>query len=132
MMSPAANPTISNDIVIVQLQDIAHKMSAWLKLLGVSSMFMAALWIFSIIGTLFAWIPLWQGILLYQAGNRSNLAATQQQPAELLVALERLRYYFMVSGVLTLFFLALTLVFLFFVWISPETGSVLVERYWLF
>ena len=87
-----------------QLAQIAGTMSAWLRFLGLVSVVSGALSALTIVGLIFAWLPIWLGVLLFQAGD----------PAALTQLLEKLKLYFILSATAIIVSLAFVVVGIFF------------------
>jgi 1,4-dihydroxy-2-naphthoate octaprenyltransferase len=79
-----------------------YQSKGWMKLIGVMMILYGALIALSIVGIIVAWLPLWMGILLFQAASAAEDAQVKENPDDLLNALNRLRTYFTIMGVLTL------------------------------
>ncbi|MEO0079919.1 MAG: DUF5362 domain-containing protein [candidate division WOR-3 bacterium] len=88
-------------------QENARGMKGWLKFLGIVSIIGGGLQALSIVGILFAWLPIWLGVLLVQAGTQAQKYAEQGDTAALNSLTGRLRTYFTVSGVVTIVVLGL-------------------------
>ena len=71
---------------------------------GVASV-VASLW-----SLVFAWLPIWSSVLLYMAATRVTTAAATGKEDELVTALDRLRLYFLISGVVLLIALILIVI----------------------
>lgn len=76
----------------------------WMKLTGVMAIVQA---VFIIIGTfgiglIVAWIPIWIGILLFQAASAAERANSNGDKAALLQSQQKLKVMFIIAGVLTL------------------------------
>lgn len=85
-------------------------MSRWLRFVGVVTIGAAIPSVLSIVGIVFAWLPIWLGVLLFQAGT----AARRGSDEELIRMIERLRIYFIVQSVVIIVALvvfAITFVF---------------------
>ncbi|MBP6876022.1 MAG: DUF5362 domain-containing protein [Candidatus Eisenbacteria bacterium] len=80
----------------------------WLKFLGVVFIASGILTALTIFGLLFAWVYIWAGVLLWQAGNRAEQAALRRDPSELERYLVDMRKIFMIAGIVTAIGLALT------------------------
>lgn len=85
----------------------ARPMANWLKFIGVVTILAAVPSALSIIGLVVAWLPIWLGVLLFQAG----MAAERGTEEELLRMTEKLRVYFVVQGVLIIVGIVVTLIF---------------------
>ena len=70
MNGEAANP---GDLV----REIGYPLyncRGWMKFLGVMSIISGVIQVITIIGILFAWLPIWTGILLFQAASAAEQA----------------------------------------------------------
>jgi hypothetical protein len=77
--------------------------AGWMKFVGVLTIAAAvASVVVSFWSLVFAWLPIWSSVLLYMAATRVAKAAATGQEDELVAALDRLRLYFLISGVLLL------------------------------
>lgn len=85
----------------------------WMKLLGVLLIISGALQALSIIGILVAWLPIWLGVLLFQAAGAAEQAMISNDTARARYACDRLRLFFMIQGVLILIMLVLVVLSIF-------------------
>lgn len=74
----------------------------WMKLLGVMLMISGALQVLSLIGILWAWVPIWLGALLFQAAGAADEAAASGRLEAAVRATDKLRLFFMIQGILLL------------------------------
>jgi hypothetical protein len=74
----------------------------WLKLLGVLSIIYGALTAVTIVGIVVAWLPIWLGVLLFQAAGKVETAHQEGNKDALLVAQQKIKLFFTISGVLFL------------------------------
>ena len=56
----------------------------------------------TLVGIIIAWLPIWMGVLLFQAGSRAESAAVTKQPVELVTMMDKLKVYFIIQGVLAI------------------------------
>jgi hypothetical protein len=63
--------------------------------------------VLSIIGILWAWLPIWLGVVLTQAGSRAREYADKGDMASLEAMTGRLKTYFTLSGVVMIVSIAL-------------------------
>ena len=88
--------------------------ASWMKFLAVLTIAGAVLSVIaSLWSLLFVWLPIWSSVLLYRAATRVASASSSGNEAELVEALDRLRLYFLISGVVTLIALILVVVGMF-------------------
>jgi hypothetical protein len=76
--------------------------AGWMKFLGILSIITGASQMLSLVGILWGWLPLWMGILLYQAANSAEMARLSGDPYALASALKNVKTYFVINGILTL------------------------------
>ena len=84
----------------------------WMKLTGVMAIVQAVLITISTlgIGLIVAWIPIWLGILLFQAASAVERANTEGDRAALIQSQQKLKVMFIVAGVLTLISVVLAII----------------------
>ncbi len=92
--------------IVQDLQNSAVRMTGWLKFVGVVTIVSGGLAALSVVGIVFAWIPIWLGVLLMQAAARAENAKISEDPRELLQMFEKLRLYFLINGVMIILGLA--------------------------
>src|SRR5690554_2723414 len=74
----------------------------WMKLLGVMMIISGALQVLTIVGILWAWLPIWLGVLLFQAAGAAEEASVSGDVAAATRATDKLRLFFMIQGILML------------------------------
>ena len=62
------------------------------------------------IGILWAWLPIWIGVILVQAGSRAGEYADRGDAVALTAFMGRLKTYFVISGVMVIVSLALSVI----------------------
>jgi hypothetical protein len=98
----------------------------WLKFLGILSIIGGVGQALSIVGILIAWLPIWMGILMFQAGSSIDSAGRFGDKYALLRSLGSLKSYFVLQGVLTLIVIVLALMMLCIMFILPLLGFTLI------
>ncbi len=78
----------------------AVSMSGWLKFLGIMNIIWGAFSAISIVGIIFAWLPIWLGVILLQAASSATHANLSNDPKDLSEMMSKLRMYFIIQGVL--------------------------------
>jgi hypothetical protein len=81
-----------------------------MKFLGIVNIVGGALNALSIIGILWAWLPIWVGIVLMQASSRAGEYAERGDAASLGAFMGRLKTYFAISGIAIIISLALSVI----------------------
>lgn len=87
---------------IKQLAYPLYDARGWIKLLAVVMILNGVMLIFTIVGIIVCWLPIWLGVLLWSAAGETELAALSGDYSRLLTALQKLRLYFVINGVLML------------------------------
>jgi hypothetical protein len=80
----------------------AVSMSGWLKFLGIINIIWGAFSAISIIGIIFAWLPIWLGVVLLQAASSATHANLSNDPNDLAEMIAKLRMYFIIQAVLVI------------------------------
>ena len=98
--------------ILNQIQGVSNNMTGWLKFLGIINIIQGAIAIISTfgIGIIIAWLPIWLGVLLLQAGSRITAARFSNNQEELITMMDKLRLYFIIQGVLIIVVLALAII----------------------
>jgi ABC-type Na+ efflux pump permease subunit len=86
----------------------AKSMTGWMKFIGIMTIIGGALNALSIVGLLWAWIPIWLGIVMVQAGSRAGEYADKGDMASLEGLTGRLKTYFTLSGIMLIIVLAVS------------------------
>jgi len=98
--------------IIQQVSAPLYSAKGWMKFIGVLLIVGGVFYALSIVGIIFAWIPIWLGILVTGAANKMDMAYTTGDKFSFIEAQKKIGLYFTIYGVLILIFLILTLVFL--------------------
>ncbi len=93
-----------------RIVDEARRSKGWLKFVGIMMIIVGAFQALSIVGIIIAWIPIWMGVLLVQAGNAADRLAQSMDSSQIAELLSKLRIYFLLQGVLII--IGLLMVFL--------------------
>ncbi len=83
-----------------QVTSVAMRMKPWLIISGVVNIIQGVLALITIWGVVFAWIPIWLGVLLFQAAGQVNYMAGTGDLRNLVPMLDKIRLYFLISGIL--------------------------------
>lgn len=98
--------------VVKELSKPLFEAKGWMKFLGVILIIYGALVACSIIGIIFAWLPIWLGILLFSAGSKIDAAYQAGSKADLVVSLGKLKTFFTIYGIMAIIGIALTVIML--------------------
>jgi hypothetical protein len=82
--------------VLENMRRTARDMAGWLKFIGIVTFLSGLPAALTIVGLVVAWVPLWLGVLLVQAGS----AAQRGDDEDLLVIFQKLRTFFMIQGIM--------------------------------
>ena len=100
-------PLQAQNPVLDKLAFTAKNMSVWVKLIGVLNIIGGALAAITIVGIIFAWAPIWMGVLLFQAGSKADEAQASKRYDLLVPMMDKLRLYFLIQGILVIVSIAL-------------------------
>jgi hypothetical protein len=79
-----------------------YQARGWMKFLGVLLIIGGILYAITIVGIIIAWLPIWMGVVLFQAGSSSEQAYFSGDKFSLLKSLNQLKLYFTIMGIMTL------------------------------
>ncbi len=96
--------------ILERIEVISGNMNGWLKFLGIINIISGALTALSVVGIVIAWLPIWLGVLLLQAGTRITNAKLTNNRHELVTMMDKLRLYFVIQGILFIVFIAITII----------------------
>ncbi len=99
-----------SEIQLRRLEYAVMNMKGWLKFLGILNIIGGALYALTLVGLLVAWLPLWMGILLVQAGSRADRYIALKDPEAFVEMMEKFRTFWALLGILTLIFLVGSLI----------------------
>jgi hypothetical protein len=116
-------PQLPDDSLVRELARPISESSFWLKLLGVLSIISGVSLIFSLVGILVCWLPIWQGVLLFRAGSAATDAARNGVRYDLFKSLESLKTYFVLNGFLALLGILITVGAICFIVIAALSGA---------
>lgn len=103
----------SGSDIVNNIRATAADMAGWLKFLGVISIIEGALTALSIVGIIIAWIPIWMGVLLFQAGSNATMAQASERSQELVIMTRKLKTFFILTSVLIIVSLAIGVILFF-------------------
>lgn len=94
--------------LIRELSQPLHAGKGWLTFLGIVTIISGVLAALSIIGLLYAWLPIWMGVLLLQASNALDTARNSGDQDAFMRATGKIRTYFIICSVMVLVTFVLT------------------------
>jgi hypothetical protein len=119
-------PTLQENQMVQQLSLPIYQARGWLKFLGGLSIISGVGSALSIVGILFAWLPIWMGILMFQAGSSIESAGAFGDKFAFLRSLGSLKTYFVLQGVLTLLGLLFAATMICITFVLPLLGLTLI------
>ena len=121
---PAPSP--QENQMVQQLSMPIYQARGWLKFLGLLSIISGVGSALSLVGIIFAWLPIWMGVLMFQAGSSIESAGQFGDKFAFLRSMGNLKTYFVLQGILTLIGITLTLTMLCIMFILPLLGLTLI------
>jgi len=107
-----APPSPETSALVRELSWPLHRARGWLQFLAVASILSGVISALTIVGILYAWLPIWMGVLLFRTSERIEQARERGDRESLANGLDQLRTYFLVQGVIMLVGLAFTAIFM--------------------
>ncbi|MEO7148354.1 MAG: DUF5362 domain-containing protein [Rhodanobacteraceae bacterium] len=86
----------------------------WIKFLGILNIVGGALTALSIVGIIWAWLPIWLGVLLFQSASGMEQASINGDSTAFVMAQNKLRLYFVINGVMVIVAFGLAILFVLF------------------
>ena len=123
--NPSA-PAPQENQTVQQLSMPIYQARGWLKFLGVLSIISGVGSALSIVGIIFAWLPIWMGVLMLQAGCSIESAGQLGDKFAFLRSLGSLKTYFVLQGVLALIGIIFALTMLCITFVLPLLGLTLI------
>lgn len=74
----------------------------WMKFLGVLMIIYGVVMIFTIVGIIICWLPIWMGLLLMKTANGIEAAQAGGDKSALVTAMSKLKTFFTIQGILAL------------------------------
>lgn len=122
MSYPSSSVSPDENILVREFSQPLYEARGWLKFLGILNIIGGVAQALSIVGILVAWIPIWMGILLYQAGSNLDSAGQFGDKFSFLRSVRSMKTYFILQGVLTLIGLVISLLSICLAIILPLLG----------
>jgi hypothetical protein len=94
--TPIGNPVVSRVMGPLSVS------AGWMKLIGTVSIIYGVLTALTIIGLLFAWLPIWLGILTRKAATQAQLAYASGDENAAIISTDSLRTIFKIQGIILL------------------------------
>ncbi|WP_417361883.1 DUF5362 domain-containing protein [Gallaecimonas pentaromativorans] len=98
--------------LVQKLSSPLFQAKGWMKFVGVMGIITGALQAITLVGLLWAWLPIWMGVLLMQAGSAIEAAERSGSAEAFVEAMAKLKTYFTLMGVTMLIGLAITVLFM--------------------
>ncbi len=87
-----------------------YQARGWMKLIGILMIIAGVFYALTIVGIIIAWLPIWMGVVLFQAGSSSEQAYFNGDKYSLLTSLNKLKLYFTIMGIMTLISIVLMVI----------------------
>ena len=100
----------NSNALVTELSTPIYQAKGWMKLVGILMIIYGVMVALSIIGIVIAWLPIWMGVLLFQAASNAEQANMSGDQTALYTSLAKLKTYFTIMGIMTLISLILTVV----------------------
>jgi glucan phosphoethanolaminetransferase (alkaline phosphatase superfamily) len=111
--------TISQDELVRMLSTPLYNNKGWIKFFGIMNILYGLMAAVTLVGLIFAWLPIWLGVLINGAANKIEQAHIIGDRQAMMEAQQKLSTYFLIQAILVLVALAGLAVF---VVIALSTG----------
>jgi hypothetical protein len=91
-----------NNALVTELSTPLFQAKGWMKLVGVLMILLGVMYALTIFGIIIAWLPIWMGVLLFQAASNVEQANASGDQTALFTSLSKIKTYFTIMGILTL------------------------------
>lgn len=110
--------------VVKEISVPLYQAKLWLQFLAVIELLGGVLVAFTIFGIIVAWLPIWQGVILFKAANAIQASAITGDKIQLLQAQRQVKLFFMINGIVMLIgVIGMALMVLFFGGMAAFMGS---------
>jgi hypothetical protein len=110
MEQTTTSPASLDSAATVQIRAHTRDTQGWLKFVGIAAIIIGALYALSLVGIIVAWIPIWLGVLMHQAGSKAADYADRANSADLVEYHSKLKTLFTIMGILMIIMLVLIVV----------------------
>jgi hypothetical protein len=119
-------PVSQENQLVQQLSIPIFQARGWLKFLGILSIISGAISALSIIGIIYAWLPIWMGVLMFQAGSSIESASQFGDKFTFLRSMGSLKTYFVLQGVIALISIIIAVTIICILFVLPLIGISLI------
>ncbi|WP_424946669.1 DUF5362 family protein [Candidatus Spongiihabitans sp.] len=74
---------------------------------------MGAMMALSVVGLIIAWLPIWMGVVLFQAAGKADGAYVGEDEELLVASLAKVKLFFIINGVLMLIYVVMMVMMMF-------------------
>ena len=89
---------------IKQVATPLYQAKGWMKFLAVMLIISGVVTAFSVVGLIIAWLPVWMGVLLFQAAGKVEESYANDDEESLTASLAKIKTFFVINGVLMLIY----------------------------
>ncbi len=104
-----AAAAVDTQQLVKEITSPLFESKGWMKFLGVMLIIQGVFMVFTIIGIIIAWLPIWTGVVIYQAASGIEHAELTGEKERLLRAFGKLKLFFILNGVTVIAGLVLAL-----------------------
>ena len=119
-------PVMQDPHAVQELSVPIYQARGWLKFLGILSIINGVGIALSVAGIIVAWLPIWMGILMFQAGSSIDSAGQFGDKFAFLRSMNSLKTYFVLQGIMTLLGILIAVSMLCILFILPLFGLAVI------
>jgi len=98
--------SVTNIVTDNRIRENVRGMKGWLKLLGIVQIVVGILQAVTILGIIWAWLPIWLGVILNSAANKAQEYVEKGNEQALIDLTGKLKLYFIINGIMMIVSLA--------------------------
>ena len=88
--------------VVKEISVPMYQAKGWLQFLAVMEILGGIMAAITIIGIIVAWLPIWQGVILFKAASSAEAAAITGDKTQMVLSLRQIKLFFMINGIVML------------------------------
>ncbi len=98
----------------MDIYESASKGSGWIKFFGIINIIMGGLQALTIVGILWAWIPIWVGVVALQTASAGEKASINKNETDLIQYHFKIKFLFQLIGIFIIIGLVIGIIILIF------------------
>ncbi len=93
---------LTEEKFVKEVSYVLYSGKGWMKFYGIITVIVGILSAISIVGILYAWLPIWLGVLIYGTANKVDMAYRTGDKQAFIEAQKKLNTFFVINSVIIL------------------------------